>query len=498
MAVAPSTLSGGASAVTTPAPHHFLRCPSSSCRALTSAPTARWHPLLPVRSCACSAAAVWPSVTHRQPAIHAGKPEADVVVIGSGLGGLSCAALLARYGRDVIVCESHSIPGGAAHSFTRQGFHFDSGPSLFLGLASRGPQANPLAQVLDAVGEQVPCISYDSWMAYLPEGDFLTRIGPTHFLEVIAKALTSTSAVWAHAGCLQAAVEPLTKPSMALPPAALRADPAVAITVSRFAMSLLRTFAGAGPAAAMGASKLLGPFSDIVDSVGIKDAFMRNCIDLLAFLLSGLKADGTLAAEIVYMFGEWYKEGSTMDYPVGGTGAIVDALVRGFEKHGGRLALSSHVQSIVIENGRARGVRLRSGQVVRARKAVVSNASIWDTMRLLPPDIIPAAYKQSVESTPQCESLMHLHLGLDGKNLPADLGIHDIVVNDWTVGVNAPQNVVLISIPSVLDPFLAPPGKHVLHAYTPGTEPHELWEGLDRQSKEYKELKDARAEASSR
>ncbi|MFS7918487.1 putative all-trans-retinol 13,14-reductase [Helianthus anomalus] len=46
----------------------------------------------------------------------AGKEEADAVVIGSGLGGLSCAGLLARYGKDVIVLESHDLPSGAAHS----------------------------------------------------------------------------------------------------------------------------------------------------------------------------------------------------------------------------------------------------------------------------------------------------------------------------------------------------------------------------------------------
>lgn len=75
-----------------------------------------------------------------------------------------------------------------------------------------------------------------------------------------------------------------------------------------------------------------------------------------------------------------------------------------------------------------------------------------------------------------------------------DLGIHHIIVNDWDRGVDADQNVVLISIPSVLSPDLAPPGRHVLHAYTPGTEPFELWEGLDRRSSEYKQLKAERSE----
>lgn len=76
-----------------------------------------------------------------------GKAEADVVVIGSGIGGLCCAGLLARYQQDVLVLESHDLPGGAAHSFDIKGFKFDSGPSLFSGFQSRGPQANPLAQV---------------------------------------------------------------------------------------------------------------------------------------------------------------------------------------------------------------------------------------------------------------------------------------------------------------------------------------------------------------
>lgn len=77
----------------------------------------------------------------------AGKAEADVVVIGSGIGGLCCAGLLARYQQDVLVLESHDVPGGAAHSFQIKGFQFDSGPSLFSGFQSKGPQANPLGQV---------------------------------------------------------------------------------------------------------------------------------------------------------------------------------------------------------------------------------------------------------------------------------------------------------------------------------------------------------------
>lgn len=73
--------------------------------------------------------------------------ETDVVVIGSGVGGLSCAALLARYGFKVTVCESHDRPGGCAHSWIHpKGYHFESGPSLYSGMAATGPAGElPLA-----------------------------------------------------------------------------------------------------------------------------------------------------------------------------------------------------------------------------------------------------------------------------------------------------------------------------------------------------------------
>ena len=71
----------------------------------------------------------------------------DVVVIGAGIGGLSAAALLAKYGLDVCCVESHEHAGGAAHEWKRQGFTFESGPSLYTGL-SQFPTTNPLGQVL--------------------------------------------------------------------------------------------------------------------------------------------------------------------------------------------------------------------------------------------------------------------------------------------------------------------------------------------------------------
>ncbi|MEM9120315.1 MAG: NAD(P)/FAD-dependent oxidoreductase [Cyanobacteria bacterium P01_F01_bin.56] len=408
--------------------------------------------------------------------------KADVIVIGSGIGGLSCAALLARYGLEVVVCESHTIPGGAAHGFERAGFQFDSGPSLYSGL-SDSPSPNPLRQVLDAIGEAPDWKTYDTWGCGLPEGTFNTQVGADQFCEVLGE-LRGPAAIaeWRQ---LQTLMQPYGAAAIALPPAALRFDWGALQTVSPFAGDML----GHLPRLL----DLTGPFSKLMDRV-VSDRFLRNWLDLLCFLLSGLPASGTSAAEMAFMFADWYRPGVKLDYLVGGSAALVDALVRGLTKQGGQLRLGAHVEQIELTGDRATSVRLRSGERLTARRAVVSNASIWDTLKLLPEHPKTLVLRQQRQQTPTCESFMHLHLGIDGTGLPDDLACHHIVVNDWEQGVTAPQNVVLISIPSRLDPAVAPAGKETIHVYTPGNEPYALWQGLDRRSEPYQTLKTQRAE----
>ena len=106
----------------------------------------------------------------------------------------------------------------------------------------------------------------------------------------------------------------------------------------------------------------------------IKHPFIRNWMEVLCFLLSGAPASGTLAAEIGYMFDDWYRPNSTLEFPVGGSEAIVEALARGLRKNGGRLELRSHVESVDVDgdvgsaNGRATGVTPRNGSKIVAKK----------------------------------------------------------------------------------------------------------------------------------
>jgi len=194
-----------------------------------------------------------------------------------------------------------------------------------------------------------------------------------------------------------------------------------------------------------------------------------------------------------------------LDYPVGGSGAVCDALVKAFESHGGRFMKSTAVEKILIEDGKASGVVLKGGDVIKANHAVVSNAPVWALPKMLPEKYATkflglfemeqdtAGLKKKLGDTPQTDSFMHLHLGIDGTGL--DLKeIHYTIINSWECGIDAPGNMVVISIPTVMDPAMAPDGKHVVHAYTAGNEPYDVFKGLDRASPEYKKLKADRAE----
>lgn len=116
------------------------------------------------------------SASHRRRAgtfLRVVEEEVDVIVIGAGVGGLSCAALTSKYGLETVCLEAHDTPGGCAHSFDRYSsaskdipFSFDSGPSLVSGLSAKG--TNPLRQVLDAVGtaDQIDWKTYDGWIVH--------------------------------------------------------------------------------------------------------------------------------------------------------------------------------------------------------------------------------------------------------------------------------------------------------------------------------------------
>lgn len=421
--------------------------------------------------------------------------DCDVVIIGAGVSGLCAAAVLSSQGVRCTVVEAHSIAGGAAHSFERGEFKFDSGPSFYFGLSGpRGTSANALRQALDLLDEAVPCVPYTSWRVHTRDGAFDCTTNEEEYCRTIRRfAGADGEAQWRR---LQARLKPLSAFSAVLPFAALRNDPAVLLSLSRFAPGLLSGMAGlaSSPAGLLGSiTALNGSFGDVIASAGVTHPWLLALLDLESFVISGCLARNTPAPEMAFVLDGRFS-GAPLDHPVGGGQAWVDALVRGISRRGGRVELRAPVARIVVTNGRAAGVELGGGRgVVTACTAVIASTSVWDTAKLLPPGAAER-FTALATTTPECESFMHLHVGFstDGMDI-ASVGIHHLVVENFAVGaIQGARNVINISIPSALDDTLAPPGFAVAHVYAAANENFDDWGRLARGSAAYDALKEER------
>jgi len=206
-----------------------------------------------------------------------------------------------------------------------------------------------------------------------------------------------------------------------------------------------------------------------------------------------------MTAHMLYILERFFEESACYSVPIGGTCEMGNTLQRGLEKFGGKLQLNAHVDEILVENGRTTGVRLKNGSVIKAKKAVVSNATPFDTVKMLGtkqelPEGV-AKWKSELGKLPRHGAIMHLFLAIDAKDL--DLShIEDpahLVVQDWGRSLQDSQNLCSFFIPSLLDKSLCPEGKHVIHVYSSGGEPYEPWEKLTPDTPEYEAYKEERA-----
>jgi len=423
--------------------------------------------------------------------------ETDVVVIGSGIGGLSAAACIASTGNyRVTVCESHDTPGGAAHEWQGgKGFRFESGPSLYAGLSpDRSP--NPLKHVFQIIGEEPEWITYDLWGTYLPEGSLIKdAVGADEFYEKLEVCGgIDAKAQWTR---LMERIRPLGDAIFGLPPSALRRDAFVGLTMGRYAPALASVIVNGG-------SSLQDPFSKILEEENINDPFIRNWLDMICFLLQGATTKDAPTSLMAYMLSDFYRPNVVLDFPKGGTQSIVNALSRGVTKHKGcELRLNTHIRKILVdaETGKAAGVETADGTIIKARKAVISNADLWSTRKMVDATTAPALASElddRIKRLDRCDSFLHLHVGIDATGLPTtpseSFPAQWASLESWDRGVDAPRNLVLVSMISLLDPSMAPNGCHTIHAYVPATEPYQEWADLDRNSAEYKSKKEEAAQ----
>ena len=407
------------------------------------------------------------------------KPSWDVIVIGSGIGGLVTASQLAAKGAKTLVLERYLIPGGSGGSFRREGYTFDVGASMIFGFGEKG-HTNLLTRALGDVGQHCETVPDPAQLEYhLPGGlnvavdrdyeAFIARL--TGLFPHEAKGIRAFyDTCWQVFNCLDA------MPLLSLE------DPAY----------LAKVFFKA-PLACLGLARWL-PFNvGDVARQHIKDEQLLKLIDMECFCWSVMPADLTPMINAGMVFSDRHAGG--INYPKGGVGVIAEKLVAGLESHGGAIRYKARVTEVLIENGQAVGVKLADGETIQARR-VVSNATRWDTFSgegSVRQPLVDAAHTPKAERTwrrryKPSPSFLSLHLGVDASVIPEGFHCHHLLLEDWAA-MEDEQGVIFVSIPTLLDPSLAPEGRHIVHTFTPSD--IQAWKGLSPSAYKAKKAADA-------
>jgi all-trans-retinol 13,14-reductase len=192
-------------------------------------------------------------------------------------------------------------------------------------------------------------------------------------------------------------------------------------------------------------------------------------------------------------------------YPIGGGEQIAAALMPTIERAGGSLVVGARVERVLVEEGRAVGVRMTDGRELRA-PCVVSDAGIQATYEQLLPDAASQVVEPVVAVRALRPSLGHLclYVGVESADPlgvgSANIWVHPSVDYDgnldrFVADVNAPFPFLFISFPSAKDPSFAArhPGKHTIEILTMAPYEHvAAWRGTTWHHRgcEYEAVKD--------
>eukprot|EP00879_Flechtneria_rotunda_P021395 GHRR01022552.1.p1 GENE.GHRR01022552.1~~GHRR01022552.1.p1 ORF type:complete len:499 (+),score=126.88 GHRR01022552.1:1262-2758(+) len=398
----------------------------------------------------------------------------DAVIVGGGMGGLTTAAKLMEKGAKVVVLEKYLVPGGSAAHYKREGYTFDVGSSMMFGFGDKGT-TNLITRALEAVGKRMQTLPDPTQVHYhcpkskkFPQGlnvqvwrkyeDFIAELSACFPHE--AKGIKS---FYGECWNVFNALNSLDLKSLEEP------------------KYLMGEFFRAPVSCLTLASYLITNTGDVARKY-IKDPELLKFIDLECFIWSTVNADMTPMINAGMVFCDRHFGG--INYPLGGVGMIAENMAAGIVEKGGHVLYKANVKEIITEpvastsgrsssngdssssNVRATGVRLADGRVFRG-KVVVSNATRWDTFEgLIGEDKMPHSERLFRKRYKKSPSFLSIHMGIKADVFPPDTDVHHILLEDW-VDMEEPRGTLFASLPTLLDPSLAPPGRHILHAFTP-------------------------------
>lgn len=380
----------------------------------------------------------------------------DAIVIGSGLGSMTFAAIMAKMGKKILILEKHYVPGGFTHVFKRKEYEWDVGihyvgdvhkeftfmSILFDYVTDRELKWAEMDEVYDRV--------------VLGENSYDFKSGKENFIEMLYERFPGE----------EAAIDEYIKT-------------VYAATGSNRKFFQERAF----PAVL---SKLIGSFytknyykwSDKTTKE-VLDGITDN--EELKGVLAGQYGDhgmppGESSFAIQSVVNKHYWKGGA--FPVGGCQRIAETIIPVIEKAGGAVAVRAGVEKLVIENGKAVGVLMEDGSTVRAPMVISGTGYLNTYGKLLEPAVQKAIGFNPEKGVPRSVSHVCLYIGL--KHDLRKLGIgstnywvyphndHDRGVKEYMADQSKPLPVTYISFPSLKDPEWEDryPGKSTIEMIT--------------------------------
>jgi phytoene dehydrogenase-like protein len=402
--------------------------------------------------------------------------ETDVIIIGAGHNGLTCAAYLAMAGLRVKVVDRRKVAGGAA---VTEEFHpgFRNSVAAYT-VSLLNPQIIADLRLGDhglrIVERRVQNFLPAPDGSYLLTGEGRTRQSLAKLSEHDARAIDGFSRE------LEAIADVLRAFVLRAPPNLVEGFSAGAI---REAINALGT---ANILRRLSLEQQRSLFDLFTRSAGemLDDAFESDLVkalygfDAIVGNYASPYAPGSAYVMLHHAFGEVNGKKGVWGHAIGGMGAITQAMARAATGHGAEIELDAGVREVIVERDRAVGVILDNGKTIRARYVASSvNPKLLYT-QLMPADALPPAFLDRIRNWRNGSGTFRMNVALNalpsftalpgaGDHLTAgiiigpSLGYMDRAWQDARAHGWSREPVVEVLIPSTLDDTLCPPGQHV-------------------------------------